>query len=489
MIYLLIATQSSPLYPFNDWVDANYYFTMGKGVMHGLVPYQDLFERKGPLLYFIYGLASLVSYRSFLGVFILEVIAFSFFLFISFKILNLFVNRKLAATSLPLLAILILNLKAFAQGGSAEEFCLPLAAVSIYHLLRFLKSNDPSVLTRRTFFWNGVIAGCVLWVKFSMLGFWLGWIIALFVNLILQRRNRQAFFGVGVFLIGILAATVPWILYFGINHAIPDWINTYFIINLTSYTEKLSFLARLGRILSNLATQFSNNPLFSSMLWLGLVAFIAFPKFISQLGNRLLLLSSVILFIAGIYGGGRVFDYYYLIMAPFVMLGFVVIFDASSMIKKQPLSEKLYFWMVISMVVVSIPLMYRFNQNSYMLHVSKEDLVQYKFAKIIDQSANKTLLNYGWLDMGFYTTTGTLPRVKYFASTNLDYSRYPLEINEQQRYIREGLVDFVVLMDYASNPDPEKNLELLNPHYQLVSKQIQTYETNPYVYLLFEKAR
>jgi len=93
--------------------------------MHGLVPYRDLFEQKGPLLYFLYGLASLVSYRTFIGGFILEVIAFSFFLFFSFKSMMLFIEKKAALILLPVMAILILNLKAFTHGGSAEELCLP----------------------------------------------------------------------------------------------------------------------------------------------------------------------------------------------------------------------------------------------------------------------------------------------------------------------------------------------------------------------------
>ena len=53
--FLLICTKSSPLYPLNDWQDANAFFTMGKGMMNGKVLYRDLFEQKGPLLYFMHG--------------------------------------------------------------------------------------------------------------------------------------------------------------------------------------------------------------------------------------------------------------------------------------------------------------------------------------------------------------------------------------------------------------------------------------------------
>ena len=58
---LLICSKNSFLYPLNDWVDVNCFFTVGRGIRHGLVPYLDLYDHKGPLLYYVYALASLIS--------------------------------------------------------------------------------------------------------------------------------------------------------------------------------------------------------------------------------------------------------------------------------------------------------------------------------------------------------------------------------------------------------------------------------------------
>ena len=49
---LLFATRSSFLYPCNDWNDANSYFSMGKALFNGRVPYRDIFDQKGMYLYF-----------------------------------------------------------------------------------------------------------------------------------------------------------------------------------------------------------------------------------------------------------------------------------------------------------------------------------------------------------------------------------------------------------------------------------------------------
>ena len=486
-LYLLICSKSSPLYPFNDWVDANAFFTMGKGMMHGLVPYRDLFEQKGPLLYFVYGLASLISYRTFIGGFILEVITFTFFLFFSFKSLSLFVNRKLAALTLPILAILILNLKAFTHGGSAEELCLPLLAISLYHLLRYLKTNDITAAAPSIFFWNGLIAGCILWVKFSMLGFWLGWILAFFINLITQKRAGQAVKGVAAFLGGMLAATIPWIIYFGVNYAIPEWINTYFVINLTGYTANFTVADRILNILSVMAAQFVTNPVFGVGLWFGIIAFTVFKKFIVSFKNRVLIVTCFFLLILGIYWGKIGYIYYYLFLAPFIIFGLIVIADAFKERIPKTISNRMVIGLIAAILIVSLPLEYKFNQNAYMLHIPKQDLVQYKFAEIIDQSSDKSLLNYGSLDMGFYTTAGVLPTIKYFELQNLDYSRYPLNTDEQNRYVRDGVTEFVVLRDYASNDNPATIFPLLQKNFVCVASQDQMFEGYLFTYYLFQR--
>ena len=67
-VLLAVCSWSSPLYPYHCGGDANVYFTIGRNMLDGLVPYRDLIDQKGPLLFFIQMLAALVSRQSFLGV-------------------------------------------------------------------------------------------------------------------------------------------------------------------------------------------------------------------------------------------------------------------------------------------------------------------------------------------------------------------------------------------------------------------------------------
>ena len=93
-VFIGLASKSSPLYPMNDWVDVHCFFTMGRSIWDGLVPYRDLYEQKGPVLYFLYALAALISSRSFIGVFLIEVLCYSMFLYFSGRIAQLYLTNQ-----------------------------------------------------------------------------------------------------------------------------------------------------------------------------------------------------------------------------------------------------------------------------------------------------------------------------------------------------------------------------------------------------------
>ena len=120
-----VCSKSSFLYPLNDWVDANCFFTVGKSMMNGLVVYRDLLEQKGPFLYFLHGLAWLVSNDSFIGVFFLEILSATFFLYFTYRCLCLFIESIWAVFLIPVCALAVYTSTAFCHGDSVEELVLP----------------------------------------------------------------------------------------------------------------------------------------------------------------------------------------------------------------------------------------------------------------------------------------------------------------------------------------------------------------------------
>ena len=99
--FLLLASRSSFLYVCNNWDDANSYFSVGKALFNGKMPYRDVFDQKGMYLYFFYGLAYLIKSTSFFGVFILEIVFGTIDVIGFYKILNLYISEKQSAFLAP----------------------------------------------------------------------------------------------------------------------------------------------------------------------------------------------------------------------------------------------------------------------------------------------------------------------------------------------------------------------------------------------------
>ena len=85
-VLLLLFSRCSPLYPTNNWGEANAFFTVGRGMLAGKVPYRDLTLGAGPLVYALHALAACVSGSSFIGVWMLEIIALTGLLYFSWKL-------------------------------------------------------------------------------------------------------------------------------------------------------------------------------------------------------------------------------------------------------------------------------------------------------------------------------------------------------------------------------------------------------------------
>ena len=135
-LILLFATKSSPLYAFNDWSDMNWFTTVARGIFEGKVPYRDLFEQKGPILYFVTGLFCLPFGTSGMGVFLLEILCLSAFAILAYRIAGRYLAPLLAFLTATVTAVLTATTWAFNQGGgSVEEFFLPFFA---WGLLKFL---------------------------------------------------------------------------------------------------------------------------------------------------------------------------------------------------------------------------------------------------------------------------------------------------------------------------------------------------------------
>ena len=456
-ISLLICSKNSPLYPFNNWVDENAFFTVGKAWIHGILPYKDLFEQKGPLLYLIFSLSYLISNNTFIGVFILEIISFTYFLYYCGKIIDLFLKREYSYYILPLLSAVITSSIYFSYGGSAEEFCLPLLSYMLYSFLFFLKEKD---ISNKTLFLNGLCAGMVAMIKYTMLGFWFAFMMFIFLRFIIDKKYKKAFHSCFYFLLGMFIPIILFCLYFFFNNSLKAFIDTYILFNITRYSLEVSLLTRLKLMLFITIKHMTHNILILILLILGNVYIIFTNKIVKGTFSKVALLAVLFFGLLGTYYGCKDYPYYFLIVSAFSLFGFIYLFNEINIKHK---------YITILIVLVSYLAVIKTSHNIYYMKYKKEDLPQYKFASIINKKKDATLLNYGFLDGGFYMASNILPNTKYFQKQNAKMLDAYLILEKE---IKDKKYDYIVVRNYPSRGFKStylnKNYKLIKTEYEYI---------------------
>lgn len=444
VICMGVFSQSSPLYPTNTWGDANLFFTVTKSMIHGNVLYRDIFDQKGPFLYFLHVPAVLVSDTSFIGVYILETICFAVFLLFLYKTAALFTKPGILTDILFfLVSVVICSADAFCQGDSAEELMLPVYSVTIYIGLKNTRLNKlpdckDGVVT-------GALASLVFWTKYTLCGVFLGFVVFIVAVCVRKKQIRSLMRLVIAFVIGFVIVSLPVFVYFAANGALNSLVDGYFYDNLFRYSGAkegdYEAMPLLVRVVFSFIYFFANcEPVVFLMMFTGFF-------FLARLKNSscfAFAITSLITSIIGVFIGGYTIRYYVLMLYAFVGL---FIIPCSLLINAWADRKKKHFNVLLAVGLLLCPLitLWGFSRSDYtcLILTSREALPQYRFAKIINSSDDRTLINYGFLDGGFYLATDTNPFIRHYCMFSSDSFR----MEEQNQVISEQRTQYIVTCD------------------------------------------
>lgn len=452
---ILIASESSPFYPINNWVDANCFFSVGKGMMNGVVPFKDVFEQKGPLLFLVYGLAYLISNSSFFGVFIFEILNFYMFLYFMSKIVTMLHNEKSNYVVMPILSVIIVTSKAFAHGGSAEEFTLGLLAYTLYTFVKYLKTDK---ITNLELFLNGLVAGAILMIKYTILGLSFGFMMLIFFDLVFKKEYKRSIISCFIFLAGMFLPFLIFIIYYLFNNGLREFIQVYFIDNLTLYSPvNIPFSKKFEQAYIGMLRSLLDNGILIFLL------FIYYVKNMGKLGiNKYYMYILLFVDIFFIYIGNRFYRYYLLPLLPFMI--FPIIYIIKTYLKDNMINKNTLILGYLVLILLTFNLAnYRHN-----MFQKKESLIEYQFGEIINESPG-SVLNYQTLDTGVTTFTRNNPDFYYYHQVNIDEDVYPESHRSQDKYIRLKEAKYVVMSTRRDTYYIRQNYQTLFENYSLIA--------------------
>ena len=124
----------------------------------------------------------------------------------------------------------------------------------LYLSLESLKTKKP--FSAKQLFCIGVISGCVLWIKYTMLGFFIGFVIVPLIMVVRNRDWKYLLKCVVFVLLGVAVISLPVLIYFAVNGAIEDLFRVYFYDNMFLYSDSSqgeSFFSKIYGVFLNTA--------------------------------------------------------------------------------------------------------------------------------------------------------------------------------------------------------------------------------------------
>lgn len=386
VIVIGACSDTSPLYSFYPSPDPSIFFMFGRGLLHGLLPYVEMADSKGPLLVWIYYAAAWIDGHSFAGIFLIQCV-------------TLFTTLLLAC-------------------GTA----------------RFYLSQRGSLLF--LFGTAGVFAGAASMMKFSIafpvcalggvLCLWLWW----------NGRRKEAAVALGVALAGFLAVVVPCSAWLVSNGVWKEAMNEYLLCSVRygTVSQDTTWWARLlrpapVRCLSDV------------LMWVAVIWALAIAGW-RQLKTQKALLFTALLYIFFKVEMFSVYNYYYNSILSPMMIWVTIFFVARA--------ERRFSLCMPRMAAATLAIAcltgagvaagltgavrkgdFVWNGREFYSPAVRERLASFSEASV---------LYLGWLDRGFGITWDWKPCGRYWFLQN-----FPSEemVREQYDYIEQGIPDII----------------------------------------------
>ena len=203
----LFSLSTTPLYYYAA-LDSEMFQNIGMAILRGKVPYVDLFDHKGCILFFINAICIGVNKTWGLWLFQCVHLCINFYLWI--KIIKLF-TPKFSALYLSFMMFFILE-SYYSEGNLSEEWSLSFIGLPVYWSVKAISQHQ--LLPMKHLFYVGLCIGIVTFIRINnilLISGYLFWF--LWISL---RKNQYVYLGKGIALIGlgILLPTAACILFF-----------------------------------------------------------------------------------------------------------------------------------------------------------------------------------------------------------------------------------------------------------------------------------
>jgi hypothetical protein len=455
LLSLFFCSSHSPFYRFTAFPDANAYMGVARAMRHGLMPYRDVFDHKGLLLYLIYYLAAVLFPKSATGIYLISSVSLAVFLIYGYRIARMLLPKipSLIAT-FPLVLVSAGNQIFYHGGGSTEEYLMPGLMACLYYLIRFcLYVDQREFMTKRRFFLEsvgtGIFCGAMIWIKYVTLPAIAASFLIVYAVLIVRKRKEEAVQSVlGVFFGGLLVS-IPCLFFLWRNDLFGEMWSAYIMFNY-SYTGGD---VAVSHGIANIKNLYYGIPLFIASV-IGLIDLRRRTQIMREIGIVCLFIYMSVCFLF-VIAFGRYYTYYFLTFAPFTICATIAIVHYIITHRKSRIyatfskGTKTIFMAFVPALTIFLTVSFSMPTWATGAVISPKTETEYcadavnEYWDRYGDARPPSIFCFATMDTGIFELCGTYPQVRYFYRPNADRENADRILKEQIRYIEEGMVDVV----------------------------------------------
>jgi len=230
---LLVLLPVSPLNMPLAYRDSGVFLYTGWRILHGELPYRDVWDHKPPVIFYIDALGLAISRNSRWGVWLIEVILLFAAAYIGFVLIKRIFGVLPSVFSLLLW---LLSLVFVLQGGNlTTEYTLPLQFAALFLAYHADRSKRPEW----DFFLIGLTGAIAFFTKQTAIGIWIAIVIVLTVQRLISKQGRRWLREMGFIALGGLLFSAIVVVYFGVQGALRQFWSAAFTFNFV-YSARTS---------------------------------------------------------------------------------------------------------------------------------------------------------------------------------------------------------------------------------------------------------
>lgn len=205
--------------------DSSVFIYIANGILNGLMPYRDMFDHKGPLLYLINVLGILINKNW--GLWFIELLTLFVTFYFIYRIANINTNNHAGLISVLLSSCALFRW--FNHGNFTEEYAMPFIAISLFIFSEYFLLNK---INKFRLVVCGLSFGAICLLKINMIPLWIVMCLGVLFQKLKEKEYQQLGFFLKYFLLGVFIIVIPILLWLFANESFSDFINDYIVFNI-----------------------------------------------------------------------------------------------------------------------------------------------------------------------------------------------------------------------------------------------------------------